>query len=151
MGSHRVEALHLSLQVLSHCKSTAASGASSVGETISFILKANSGLGLKCGGFVWFFLKKYTYLYISKQNLDLSVVGINHWKACQFLNSKAAKLKLVKIFLKECTKAYTLKISSFSCSYASCHSAVANLCRCPTVTTAKARKWVLFVFILLFQ
>lgn len=29
-------------------KSTAASAASSVGDTISFILKANSGLGLVC-------------------------------------------------------------------------------------------------------
>ena len=57
MSSHReLEALQLSVQVLSlsHRKSTAASRASGVGDTISFVLKANSGLGLKCRGLVWF-------------------------------------------------------------------------------------------------
>lgn len=102
MGSRReggsLASLFTSPLSISHCKSTAVSGASSVGDTISFILKANSGLGLKCGGFVVFF---YTHiLYVSKQNLDLRVEGINHWKACQLLlNSKAAKLKLVKRFV----------------------------------------------------
>ena len=71
MSSHReLEALQLSVQVLSlsHRKSTAASGASGVGDTISFVLKANSGLGLKCRGLVWFGLVwfgfKDTYFYM---------------------------------------------------------------------------------------
>lgn len=111
--------MHLSLQVLSlslslslsHCETTAAPSASSVGDTISSVLKANSGLGLKCGGFVWWFFFSNTHIsvYISKQNLDLSVVGINHWKAYQLLlNSKAAKLKLVKVFFLKDVQKLTL-------------------------------------------
>ena len=111
VGSHREGGSLASLFTsrsplsLSHCKSTAAAGASSVGDTISFILKANSGLGLKCRGFglVGFF-RKNTHIsaYILKQKLDLTVGGINHCKACPLLlNSKAAKLKLVKVFFKK--------------------------------------------------
>lgn len=78
-------------------------------------------MGVLFGGF--FFSNTHISVYISKQNLDLSVVGINHWKAYQLLlNSKAAKLKLVKVFFfNGCAKAYTLNISSLSCSYVSCH------------------------------
>ena len=51
---------------------------------------------------VLFFFNTHISAYISKQNLDLSVGGINDWKACQLLlNSKATKLKLVKIFFKK--------------------------------------------------
>lgn len=64
VGSHREGGSLASLFTsplslsLSHTqsKSTAASGASSVGGTVSFILKANSGLGLKCVGFCFVLL-----------------------------------------------------------------------------------------------
>lgn len=75
-----------------------------------------------------FFLNTHISVCTSKQNLDLSVIGINHWKAYQLLlNSKAAKLKLVKgFFFKGCAKAYTLNVSSLSCCYVSCHSTLPN-------------------------
>ena len=73
---------------LSPWKSTAASGASGVGGTISFLLKANSAPGLKCGVcalvFV-LFLKTHISVCISKQNVGHGVVGINPWEACPLL------------------------------------------------------------------
>lgn len=44
-------------------------------------------------------------IWIFKQSLDLSVVGINPWRVCQFLfDSEAAKRKSVKIYLFFLTK-----------------------------------------------
>lgn len=93
---------------LSPCKSTAASGASGVGDTINFILKANSLLVQSVGFLFRFgFLNTCISACISKTNLDLSVGGRNHQKACQsLLNSKAAKLKLVMIFLNRMHKRF---------------------------------------------
>lgn len=159
--------MHLPLKVLSLslslCKSTAASGASCGGDTISFILKANSGLGLKRGGFACVFFKYTYFVCISKQNLVLSVVGINHWKACQLLlNSKAAKLALVKIFfLKRTHKSlyfeyffivlllcqlslYTSKFVLLSYCYYSQSKKVDPFCFSITVSvTARISSWYL--------
>lgn len=115
-------------------------------------------------GFCWLF---YTHiLYVSKQNPDLSVEGINHWKACQLLlNSKAAKLKLVKrfgffvvlFFLKRMHRSlyfkyffivlllcYTSKFALLSCCYYSQIKKVVSFCFSITISvTVRISCWYL--------
>jgi len=54
-------------------------------------------------------------------------------------------------FRRACTRTYTLNISSLSCSSVSYHSTLPNVRCCPTVTTARARKWILVDLVFLFQ
>ena len=110
MGSHREGGSPASLFTSPLSLSLPPSPLKALQPHVLLVLETQSALFLKLtqvlvesvGFLVWcifFFLNTHISAYISKQNLDLSVGGINDWKACQLLlNSKAAKLKLVKIF-----------------------------------------------------